>query len=487
MWLALQPQTDETGLLLADVTTATAARAQAFSRTPDVQPRLDNFAAYTSYGWRADRVTNITAGLLWQLGPPPRVDGQTAPLWRADYRNFAPRAGVAWSFPEGNYHTTIRVGLGWFYEMSNTGAAQVFGQSFPYFAGRAAFGLPLATLTPNLSGRPDYQVWLAFAPRLRAPYSRQFALSLRHRLADNIELTAGFHDTQGRRLWLTRTQNDLSPVLARMTDNGAVSGYRAFNLRFQTVRRKGFDTLLNYSFSRARDNYTPGTLANSYAVSRDVSQNYGPADFDARHSFKGFVTYSLPDEWENARLSRLARNWRISSLFHWRGATPVNLVYARLNGVGLTYLRPDARPGAEVYLPDAGRLRQFNAAAFVLPTSATNGNSSRNSLRGYGFAQIDVSLSRKFALTQDTSLTLRADVYNLLNHANFVAPSGFDVSLGTVLADGSFAPNTAFGQTRATASQDTSAGANFLAPYQSGGARSMRLAVSFKFLRCAAL
>ena len=147
----------------------------------------------------------------------------------------------------------------------------------------------------------------------------------------------------------------------------------------------------------------------------------------------------------------------------------------------MTYLRPDVRPGASAFISNTGRLRQFNAAAFALPASQNNGNLLRNSLRGYGFAQIDVSLSRSFSLTQDTSLTLRADVDNLLNHASFVAPSGFDASLGTLLADGSFVPNTAFGQTRAAAGQDNTAGANFLTPYQSGGARSARLVVSLKF------
>ncbi len=483
--LGLEPQNSETGLLVAGWLNApaTATRAQFFSRQAGLKPHLGNFAAYTHYGWHTNQVTNITAGLLWELGPPPRVAGQTAPLWRTDYRNFAPRLGVAWSFPRGNYKTTIRAGLGWFYEMSNTGAAQVFGQSFPFFEGRVASGLPLVTLTPNLSGPPNYQVLLAFAPKLRTPYSRQFSLSLRHSLTNDIELTAGFHDTQGRRLWLTRTQSDFDPrfALARVTDNGAVSSFRAFNLRFQTVRRKGFDALLNYSFSQARDNYTPDTLAQGYAVSANPAQDFGPADFDARHSLRGFAVYSLANDYENDWASRLLRRWQISTLFHWRGATPLNVVYGRLNGFGLTYSRPDLLSGVAVFATNAGPLRQLNAAAFALPAGADNGNLRRNSLRGYGFAQLDLALSRSFSLTQETSLTFRAEAANLLNHANFVAPSGFDASLGTVAPDGSFTPNTAFGQTRATAGQDTSAGANFLAPYQSGGARSARLAISFKF------
>jgi hypothetical protein len=478
--LGLEPQTNETGLLVAGGPNApaTIARAQVFSRPSSLAPRLGNFAAFTHYGWRADQVTNISAGLLWELGPPPRVAGPTAPLGRTDYRNFAPRLGVAWSFPQYHYKTTLRAGLGWFYELSNTGATQVFGHSFPYFEGRVASCLLPVTLTPDLSGPPDYQILLAFAPKLRT----QFSLSLRHSLSNNLELTASYHDTQGRRLWLTRTETDFDPrwALARVTDNGARASFRAFNLRLQLVRRKGFDALFHYALAQARDNYTPDTLAHSYAVSADAAQDYGPAEFDARHSFKGFVTYSLPNEWGPARFAPLLRRWRINSLFHWRGATPVNVVYARLNGFGLTYFRPDVRPGAAVYLPETGRLRQFSAAAFALPTGTNNGSLSRNLLRGYGFAQVDASLLRRFSLTQDTSLTLRADVYNLLNHANFVAPAGFDASLGTLLADGTFVPHTAFGQTRATASQDTSAGANFLAPYQSGGARSVRLVVSFK-------
>ncbi len=193
------------------------------------------------------------------------------------------------------------------------------------------------------------------------------------------------------------------------------------------------------------------------------------------------MTYSLPDNQGNAWLARLTRRWQVGSLFHWHTATPVNVVYGRLNGFGRIYTRPDVRNDVPVYVPDTGRSRQLNAAAFTLPTGRNNGNLPRNSLRGYGFAQVDLALSRSFALRRETTLTLRAEVFNLLNHANFVAPSGFDASLGTRLADGAFVPQTAFGQTRATAGSDNSAGANFLAPYQSGGARAIRLALSLKF------
>ena len=407
------------------------------------------------------------------------MSGQTAPLWQTDYRNLGPRLGVAWSFPRDNYRTTIRAGLGWFYELSNTGATQVFGNSFPYFAGRVALGSPFVTLAPNLSGPPNYQILLAFAPKLRTPYSRQFSLSARHSLANNMELTVSYHDTQGRRLWLTRTRADFDPrfALARVTDNGAVSSFRALNARFQIIRSKGFDALVQYAFAQARDNYTPDTLTRSYAVSADAARDYGPADFDARHSVSGFVAYSPPQDFDNAWL----RRWQISSLFHWHTATPVNIVYGQLNGLGLTYARPDIRPGASVYVPDTGRLRQFNAAAFARPAGSGNGNLPRNSLRGYGFAQVDMTLQRSFKVADDASLTLRATVFNAFNRANFVAPTGFDASLGALLADGSFALNTAFGQTRATTGRDNSAGANFLAPAQSNGARAAQLSLAFKF------
>ena len=68
----------------------------------------------------------------------------------------------------------------------------------------------------------------------------------------------------------------------------------------------------------------------------------------------------------------------------------------------------------------------MNAAAFQEPSSASVlGNSGRNAFTGAGLYNIDLSLARTFALPhlrEGTRLTVRADAFNFLNHANLNNP-----------------------------------------------------------------
>ena len=65
----------------------------------------------------------------------------------------------------------------------------------------------------------------------------------------------------------------------------------------------------------------------------------------------------------------------------------------------------------------------FNPNAFVVPPAGRFGNAGRNMLRGPGFAQLDPSLHKDFAILQEKKLTFGVEAYNLFNHPNFGIPS----------------------------------------------------------------
>lgn len=64
----------------------------------------------------------------------------------------------------------------------------------------------------------------------------------------------------------------------------------------------------------------------------------------------------------------------------------------------------------------------FKAADFPTPTPGTNGNLGRNTFRGPGYIQTDVSLSKRFAITERVSLQLKLDAYNAPNRTNLLEP-----------------------------------------------------------------
>ena len=72
-----------------------------------------------------------------------------------------------------------------------------------------------------------------------------------------------------------------------------------------------------------------------------------------------------------------------------------------------------------------GGVQILNPAAFTTPGPGQLSNIGRNEFRGPGLYSTDVSLARHFPLArlgETGRLTVRADAFNLLNHANLNMP-----------------------------------------------------------------
>jgi len=114
---------------------------------------------------------------------------------------------------------------------------------------------------------------------------------------------------------------------------------------------------------------------------------------------------------------------------------------------------PDVVAGVDPYLRTG--LSWVNPAAFSIPLPGTFGNSSRNSLSGPGLAQFDLTLGKKFLVTEKTNVEFRAEIYNLFNHANFANPS--NLRLQQIVPSGTGASGLQPGQAFTT----STAGGNF--------------------------
>jgi len=58
-----------------------------------------------------------------------------------------------------------------------------------------------------------------------------------------------------------------------------------------------------------------------------------------------------------------------------------------------------------------------------MPAPGTFGNVARGSLRGPGLVNVDMSLFKKFTISEKLNLQFRAEAFNLFNHANFSYPN----------------------------------------------------------------
>jgi hypothetical protein len=72
--------------------------------------------------------------------------------------------------------------------------------------------------------------------------------------------------------------------------------------------------------------------------------------------------------------------------------------------------------------PGGGR-QYLNPNAFAQPDLGTQGTSARNSIRGAGFKNLDVALSRVFPLSSRQNVEVRAEAFNVFNWLNWGLPN----------------------------------------------------------------
>ena len=83
-----------------------------------------------------------------------------------------------------------------------------------------------------------------------------------------------------------------------------------------------------------------------------------------------------------------------------------------------------------VPLDDPTVTHWFDQTAYAVPANGTQGNAGRNTIRGPGTQQVNLSLSKRFPINR-ARLEFRAEIFNLLNHDNFGNPDT-NISNGTV-------------------------------------------------------
>ena len=160
-----------------------------------------------------------------------------------------------------------------------------------------------------------------------------------------------------------------------------------------------------------------------------VQQNgdRGNSDFDQRQNL------FLVGLWRSEGRRFLTKGWQISSLVAFRGGFPYSVFAPQQNyAFGTAVLegqRADVvQPGAAMLSTPTqgpGGVYVLNPAAFATPQGVTVGNTGRNEFRGPGLYNIDLSLARAFSvpkLREGARITIRADAFNILNHANLNNP-----------------------------------------------------------------
>jgi len=319
-----------------------------------------------------------------------------------------------------------------------------------------------------IQGSPGYDI------HNTVPYAEHYNFSIQRQLGGSTALTLAYVGTQGHKLIAQRESNPGDPALClslrgsgvlagspqcgpggelgvytrpngtmvngtrgplgpdfgsnSYTSNIANSNYNALEV---TIERRAADLtfLAAYTYSKAIDNSSAyGTSINfmNYRKSRALSQ------FDITNNFVLSYNYEIPFQRAFSSVPRrLTEGWSLNGITRFASGFPVTVTQSgdrSLTGAsgvdepdflgGLVF--QDPRNAG----PDGAPNRYFNKTAFRSEALGGVGNSSRRFFHGPGFNNWDFGLHKLTRVTERTSILIRAEFFNLANHAQFGNPNG---------------------------------------------------------------
>jgi hypothetical protein len=175
--------------------------------------------------------------------------------------------------------------------------------------------------------------------------------------------------------------------------------------------------------------------------------------FDVRHNFVGNVGYELP--FGNGRRVSLSGlpdailgGWALNAIVTLSSGNAATISQATTTATSLLAgaRRPDLIPGGDNNPVLGGPDKYFDPSQFSPADPTRFGTLGRNTLIGPGYANVDFSIVKNFAISlisERARLSLRGEVFNLFNRANFSLPD-------TQVFDGSGRPLATAGRITAT-------------------------------------
>ena len=442
------------------------------------------FRAEFSTGWNEahGRAANYTFpnGVI---SSQPRISSNTFTTNNAKFL-LQPRIGVAWS-PHSE-KTVVRAGFGMYNELQDALGYRT-DQNAPFNPTYSIANLAVSKLPLSTQAAPPSSALLVpggVQPDLKMPTLISYSLRVEQALSRDTSLTVGYVGSHGYHELIGLDANTPVPTICPSSSCPAVYpktfpaplagtpvpagsyyipagspkanptiantwtwfsvGAASYNaLQVDLNHRFSHDLFLRgvYTWSKSLDDgdslnattagNAPGLVSNPYNVKAD----WGPATYDVRNLGVISAVYGLPFGDGKHFASGLGKvgnaavsGWSVNSLVVLQAGFPFTpqLSYnPSNNGDTRNPVRPFINPefhGSAIL----GKPNQwFTPNAFLAPPANSGffGNLGRDTLTGPGLATWDFSAVKDTAIHERLNLQFRAEIFNLLDRANFNTPN----------------------------------------------------------------
>ena len=424
----------------------------AFKPTPRLEIRA-GFRSESSTGWSESQGrAGVYAPVNGVLHSTPAVQSNGINDNRALFLP-EPRLGLAWDI-FGNGRTGLRASAGLHHSLLDA-LDYRFDQAAPF---NSVYSYSASTVATPTSSTPQISP-STVDPAIATPSLIAYSLKLEQQIAPSTSLTIGYSGSHSTHQILSGDLNEpaftitngvffypnttkANPALANSTSwwSGGSGNYNALVVDLRHDLAHGLQLRANYTWSKNLDDgsaWNTSVSANTPAFVEVPSLphlDYGPASTDIRNLAAINATYELPFHGK----SRLVAGWSLSTIATLQSGFPFSpqLGYNPTgSGDSRNPVRPNLNPGFAGRLYPGGSTTQraagyFNPGAFTPPAFGTVGNASRDSLRGPGYSNWDLSLLKTTQLSESTRLQFRAEFFNVLNHTNLQIPNPIVYSAG---------------------------------------------------------
>ena len=426
--------------------------------------RYENFGAPSNTGSVKDVVVDLGAGgdFTTRIANATLVTQSSGnqQLYAADNKDWAPRIGFSWD-PFGKSKTLLRGGFGIFYDRpfdnlwqnvrNNIGQLPSFN-----FSGTVNYLQPVSTVIKNQFPIPNtFPNLTLLDPKLKNGYTQTSFVGVQQQVGDNITIEVNGTSALARRLITTDLVNrpftttfgfgypNFNLPLISWRSSQGLSDYYAGSMLIR-YRLRTLMLQAAYTWSHSIDNQSDPLTGDFFNLSfaAITSGSSGPiATFNRQYDSQGDRGNSEFDQrqnlfligtWQPVTRWRAANGWRFAYLAAFRSGTPYTVNAAAgapdSGGVFENQTANLVNPSLARYanpLPGRGGVYLLNPAAFGQPGDNFVGTVGRDEFTGPGLYSVDVSVARSFSvpkLREGTTLSLRADFYNVLNHANLGNP-----------------------------------------------------------------
>ncbi len=445
-------------------------------------------AFYVQDSWRAADTLTVDYGLRYDFITTPReLNNEVAGLVSLDDLNttangvtpgtpmfknpsllsFAPRLGIAWN-PLGDKKSTIKAGYGSFYQPLTTSYYR--GTSFriyPYFAGVSIRNPPVfgpamidvlnAGVSPStVQKRSEFIGYDAKQPR-----TDQWHVHYDRDLGHKMTAEFGYLGSAGHNLPFYGDPNTTPseyvdgvkmlvpgatiryPAWGRIRTrvNDAHSTYEGFTASWTKRYSNNWQAQVSYTYGNSHDDWSGGQIgsadfdnaAGSASDWWDPNYEWGPSNFDIRHTLVMNATYVFPFFADKTGVAGvLLKNWQVGGVAQFASGLPFTALenYDQVgDGQADVGLQKPNLNGPVVYTGTAAQW--FDPSVFSVPAARVFGNAGRNTLRGPDLHVADLSLFKNQRIGKYQA-QFRLEAFNAFNIVNLGLPDFFIFNTGGV-------------------------------------------------------